>query len=115
MSKGLEALDKIEDKLIEMYDFLYTHNPSLFNECDGNVKNYVKVNYKIPSIEKELKALEIIRVEFLNRSDFRFKIEKGSDVILVIEEWILDHKVNEMKIPFDRNFEDLFKEVLSNE
>lgn len=60
MSKELEALNKIRQKLIDECNYILYKHPDAFIECNNDIKKYVDVNY-ISDIEKSLKALEIIK------------------------------------------------------
>lgn len=100
MSKELNNLQDIKSAFI-------SHCKEL--SCD---ENYIKVcENKFSDIEKSLKALEIIK-EIISQGNARFRLEYTSDAMLVIEYWIMDTKLNEIKIPFDRNYYDLLEEVL---
>ena len=103
--KVIEKELKEKSRLEKKYDLLKQERDNLELRCH-NLSN--RWNKDV----KKLKTLEIIKTEFFDRSDFKFRFEETNDAYLIIEEWILDNKVNEMKIPFDRNKIDLLKEVL---
>lgn len=87
---SLRSLEKIEDILIDIYSRL----PHV--ECP-DLTRYVRVNYGINLIEKELKSLEIIK-KYLSKCE-NYLYETDNDFIF------LDFRISQEEY-------DLLKEVL---
>lgn len=86
MSKGLEALEKIEDTLIGIASSF-----GINGKRAGNSINQVRVDYRIDLIEKSLKALEIIKKLLIidddkQRIDVRNCIEMSDDEYELLKE-----------------------------
>ena len=79
MSKGLEQLKRAKKFIMSSAEYYKLLNPSAYIEANGNVENYVNVNY-INDIEKELKALEIIIEKNVNIKDVKRSIEAEKEV-----------------------------------